>query len=41
MRSLLFNHIIADVKNVNKKHANNKVSALSVAAREATRLLRS
>ena len=25
MRSLLFNHIITDVKNVNKKHANNKV----------------
>ena len=27
MRSLLFNHIVADVKNVNKKHANNKINS--------------
>jgi len=27
MRSLLFNHIIADVKNVNKKGANNKLNS--------------
>lgn len=25
MRSLMFNHIVSDVKNINKKHANNKV----------------
>jgi len=26
MRSLMFNHIVADVKNINKKHMNNQVN---------------